>query len=833
MSLAGESKIGGSLYHLSTEAVQGVRDAHEGGVRALAVLSEDLIVTGSDDKMVTLWKRMPGTAQFACRHICPEHQKSLRAILAIPAGKFSCIPSGGFATGDLDKVVRVYGVDLSSGQILGEGPVRTLLGHAGGVISLSFSARGELLSGGWDGQVRVWDVDNGKCLQTLEGHENGTCVLGLVNGDIAAGSTGRKNEFDQPADFKIRIWTPSTSTHGAGASRETGVKPMYVIKRVFEDHTLGVRDLAHFPDGSGFVSCSNDGSIRARKLDGSPLPSGTKITNPSSTTDEGHPVFCFSVHVSQTGLIATCNEDQTVRIYAPDGSHLDEIQLPGTPWKVDTLPSGDLVVGCDQAGYSGRGHLYVFTTSEDSSKSPNEDTLVRFKRDIVKPKRSEPTGEDNSAGDRIITSGPYSERQSRRGTKDGQNGFFIHPEGVMFCTWSAAAGIWTDVGIIQEGAGDGDDSMDGPGPVGGKKWDYTRGVTLDTPNGTRSLQLSWNEGDDVQSVAKNFLMKNSLAEDSYEEVRDFIFKIQASDGEAVRRRKAAESSSSSVSLGSGLIPSKSFIELSTIDFKKVIPKLIEVSGTLLSAEDIASLNAVVSILEQTSRFHATVIPRTGVHVLFKLISTMSSKDVFPAIDVLRVLIVHSDGAKAIAEIGGTSIVPTTLFRIIRDTATSLDSRASTLLAARTLFNAFRNEAGRNLLTPNAEAVSTLVEEGIVPTLAHEHATVRYAGAVLLHNLIHASHHFVSDAVKKSNGQVTSDSVLEAVIPVKRVFGLIKDALATGKEDDFKAVLLTALGTAARLSPEASKSTEGLKTVVEALCQQQANSALLKDVIKLL
>jgi WD40 repeat protein len=66
---------------------------------------------------------------------------------------------------------------------------------------------------------------------------------------------------------------------------------MYVIKRVFEDHTLGVRDLAHFPDGSGFVSCSNDGSIRARKLDGSPLSSGTKITNPSSTTDEGHPVF--------------------------------------------------------------------------------------------------------------------------------------------------------------------------------------------------------------------------------------------------------------------------------------------------------------------------------------------------------------------------------------------------------------------------------------------------------------------------------------------------------------------------------------------------------------
>ena len=824
---------GGRVYKLSTESVQGVRDAHEGGVRALAALSEDLIVTGSDDKMVTVWRRMPGTAQFACRHICAEHQKSLRAILAIPAGTFSCIPGGGFATGDLDKVVRVYGVDFSSGQVIGDSPVRTLMGHAAGVISLSLSARGELLSGGWDGQVRVWDVDSGKCLQTLEGHENGTCVLGLQNGDIAAGSTGRKNEFDQPADFKIRIWTPSSATHGGGISKETGSKPMYVIKRVFEDHTLGVRDLAQLPNGAGFVSCSNDGSTRARKFDGSPLPGGASITNPSSSTDEGHPVFCFSVHVSPTGLIATCNEDQTVRIYSPDGSLMDELQLPGTPWKVDSLPSGDLVIGCDQAGYSGRGHLYVFTASEDDSKKPSEDTLVRFRRDIVKPKRAEPTGEeDNSGGDRIITSGPYSERQSRRGAKDGQNGFFVHPEGVMFCTWSAAAGIWTDVGIIQDGPADGDDSMDGPGPVGGAKWDYTRGVTLDTPGGMRSLQLCWNEGDDVQSVAKNFLMKNSLAEDSYEEVRDFIFKIQASDGEAVRRRKAAESSINGASLGSGLIPSKSFIELSTVDFKKVIPKLVEVAGSLLSAEDTTALNAVVAILEQTSRFHATLIPRMGVHVLFKLIANLSSKDVFPAIDVLRVLIVHSDGAKAIAEIGGTSVVPGALFRIIRETSTSLDSRASTLLAARTLFNAFRNEAGRNLLTVNAEAVTALVEHGIVPTLSHEHATVRYASAVLLHNLIHASHLFVSDAVKKSNGQVTSDSVLDAVIPVKRVFGLFKDALAAGKEEDFKAVLLTALGTAARLSPEAAKSTDGLKLVVENL-GQQANPALQKDVLKLL
>lgn len=74
--------------------------------------------------------------------------------------------------------------------------VRQLDGHEKGVISLSFAADGSLVSGSKDGTARVWSLGTpggeARLEATLKGHENGVCVLGLPNGDIATGSTGQK-----------------------------------------------------------------------------------------------------------------------------------------------------------------------------------------------------------------------------------------------------------------------------------------------------------------------------------------------------------------------------------------------------------------------------------------------------------------------------------------------------------------------------------------------------------------------------------------------------------------------------------------------------------------
>ena len=126
--------------------------------------------------------------------------------------------------------------------------VRTLSGHIGGVISLSQTSDGFLISGGWDGHARVWDVATGLSKFVLEGHENGvscslrvlqgyveahstvhlfpgTCVLGLPNGDIVTGSTGRKDERDRHVDYKIRFWRKTTDGECRFVVRSTVTLP--------------------------------------------------------------------------------------------------------------------------------------------------------------------------------------------------------------------------------------------------------------------------------------------------------------------------------------------------------------------------------------------------------------------------------------------------------------------------------------------------------------------------------------------------------------------------------------------------------------------------------
>lgn len=80
----------------------------------MAVLSNDTFVSGSDDHMVSVWKRIPGTTDFSTVHVCPEAQHQLRAIEALPPSP--TLPTGGFAAAGLDKTIRIYSYDEATGK---------------------------------------------------------------------------------------------------------------------------------------------------------------------------------------------------------------------------------------------------------------------------------------------------------------------------------------------------------------------------------------------------------------------------------------------------------------------------------------------------------------------------------------------------------------------------------------------------------------------------------------------------------------------------------------------------------------------------------------------
>ncbi|POM70049.1 PhosphoLipase A-2-activating protein, partial [Phytophthora palmivora] len=263
---------------------------HEGAVRCISALPNDLLVTGAMDSVARVWLR-DSTSGFVESATIFDHEHWVTATVALEGD--------GFATGSMDKNIRLFD---AQGQRVG-----LLQGHEDGVISLAVSTdRKLLLSGSWDGTARVWSLETQQCLHVLPGHENGVCVLGLPDGSLVTGSTGQQ-VGNSVVDFKLRFWAKDT----------------FSLIKTLTDHQGPIRQLALVPD-IGFVSCSNDGSIKLRTLDGVVLAS---MEHPLNA--EGKPGFVLGVCVLSNGLLVSASEDCTARVWSQDGALLQTVEHPG------------------------------------------------------------------------------------------------------------------------------------------------------------------------------------------------------------------------------------------------------------------------------------------------------------------------------------------------------------------------------------------------------------------------------------------------------------------------------------------------------------------------
>jgi len=126
-------------------------------------------------------------------------------------------------------------------------------------------------------------------------------------------------------------------------------------------------------------------------------------------------------------------------------------------------------------------------------------------------------GSGGGASKGVKITGPYEAREAFPGSADGQYGFFKRDAdgAVMVCAWSAEAATWLDIGEMAGDEAAANDVMEVDGEEagaaeGGKKWDYTCGVTLETKSGMRSLQLRFDEAEDPMDVATRFCAHNAV-----------------------------------------------------------------------------------------------------------------------------------------------------------------------------------------------------------------------------------------------------------------------------------------------------------------------------------
>ena len=155
-------------------------------------------------------------------------------------------------------------------------PAFTLQGHIWTIEALDFSPDGQtLVSGSYDHTVKVWNLNNGKLITTLDGHKDGVNDV-VISPDgklfFTAGGTAEPN-----TSKVVKVWDMKTKK----------------LLRTLKGHTLGVISLAITPDGKTLVSGSYDKTIifwdvdkgiRKRTLTGHTSPVRSIAVSPDGKT---------------------------------------------------------------------------------------------------------------------------------------------------------------------------------------------------------------------------------------------------------------------------------------------------------------------------------------------------------------------------------------------------------------------------------------------------------------------------------------------------------------------------------------------------------------------
>ena len=190
-------------------------------------------------------------------------------------GTLTATPLDGLASGSNNKHVIEW--DLATNA-----PARVLEGHEDVVSCVRAGASGDLLySASWDKTARVWR--DGACVLTLKGHDK--AVWSVLPLDDAEGRV-----LTASADRTIKLWDGQTGA----------------VSKTYEGHQDVVRDLA-LVAGVGFLSGSNDGTVRLWELGGECL----RVLQASES-------FVYAVALLPTGEWVKCSEDRTCPRLARD-----------------------------------------------------------------------------------------------------------------------------------------------------------------------------------------------------------------------------------------------------------------------------------------------------------------------------------------------------------------------------------------------------------------------------------------------------------------------------------------------------------------------------------
>ncbi|KAI5592105.1 hypothetical protein BDE02_04G130000 [Populus trichocarpa] len=625
------------IYQLSHEL-----RGHEDDARGICVCGNAGIATSSRDKTVRYWVPDPtDKRKFELSKILRGHSSFVGPLAWIPPNEV--FSEGAIVSGGMDTMVFVW--NLSNGE-----KVHSLSGHQLQVTGVVLDDE-DIVSSSVDCTLRKWR--KGKVVESWEAHKSAIqAIIKLPSGELVTGST----------DTTLKLWKGKTCLH------------------TFAGHSDTVRGLAKM-HGVGILSASHDGSIRLWALTGQVLMEMV-----------GHASIVYSVDSHVSGLIVSGSEDCSAKIWK-DGVCVQSLEHPGCVWDVKFLENGDIVTACSD------GVVRIWTSHQERIADPVD--LDSYVSQLSQYKLSR-----KRVGGLKLEDLPGLDALQIPGTSDGQTKIIREGDNGVAYAWNLREQKWDKIGEVVDGP---DDGMKRP-VLDGIDYDYV--FDVDIGDGEPIRKLPYNLSDNPYSTADKWLLKENLPLAYRQQIVEFILQNSGQGGVALDSsfRDPYTGSNAYIPGGSSSmsevpakptfkhIPKKGMLVFDVAQFEGILKKLTEFNHSLLSDSDkknlslseleISRLSAVVKILKDTSHYHTSKFADADIALLLKLLKSWPLAMIFPVIDILRMLVLHLDGATVLLK--HIEDENDTLIEMIKRVATNPPLPPNLLTITRAVTNLFKN-----------------------------------------------------------------------------------------------------------------------------------------------
>jgi WD40 repeat protein len=306
-------------------------------VKSVAFSSDDeCLACGSDDGIVRLWNKRNGSCT-----LLEGHTQSVECVSFSPNGNV-------LASGSDDSSIRLWKLEDQSHRVLE--------GHNGTISSIAFSPSGSsVASGSWDdgeeswddGEVRLWDANDGRCTRILTARIGGffSVAFSPDGATLAAGG------------YAIFLW--DLEAEGDGSSPST----------IIDTNGQHTSSLIYSPNGISIAAVVDCNVKMWRGSDGSPEMDtrGSQYAASISFSANGKLVASGGVH-EDAGTVRLCTVNDRdancleVFTFVHRSAEEDEDEEDLTAARVNSVAftsnGQSLASGCDA------GNIFLWDTRE-------------------------------------------------------------------------------------------------------------------------------------------------------------------------------------------------------------------------------------------------------------------------------------------------------------------------------------------------------------------------------------------------------------------------------------------------------------------------------------